>query len=184
MRGCSLCDGAHASHHDARQILQALQVGSELRQILPTMQASVPHLPVVQQRARLHSLVDLVIVPATGEDADANPSLSKWSDIVTTHYGRYHHVLLTSDRALNSLAQRLDEGLGDIMTGAGRAHVVWHSLQISQAKMVGSLLYCRPFTVLVRPTMVDTCDRQSSSVQGCSASCHGHSGRQRQRDLA
>ena len=33
---------------------------------------------------------------------------------------------------------------------------MWHSLQISQAKMVGSLLYWRPFTVLVRPTMVDT----------------------------
>ena len=42
----------------------------------------------------------------------------------------------------------------------GAAHVVWHSLQISQEKMVGSLLYCRPFTVLVRPTMVDTCRRR------------------------
>jgi hypothetical protein len=43
----------------------------------------------------------------------------------------------------------------------GRAtHVVWHSLQISQEKMVGSLLYCRPFTVFVRPTIVDTCHRQ------------------------
>ncbi len=39
------------------------------------------------------------------------------------------------------------------------AHEVWHSLQICQEKMVGSLLYCRPFTVFVRPTIVETCRR-------------------------